>query len=205
MGSSHEVVLVRRRIMPTARACHSRADDHHSTRLLFSNLMGIVGHTNQPVRCEVLKGLPGEGPAPKHFHGGHPTPWTEGVVVRVRNADGGEWVGNFQGGHFSPKEIVAWPEANSVVVIVGGCFYLVDTDNPDNYLTLGPGCDASAAILSADRTRLFVAEWYQVIAYGRDRRPIWESDTLFGFILSIGESHGVLELEVELVYRFIKT
>lgn len=159
--------------------------------------MSTEASTSQIVRWEILNGLPGEGPIPKHFHLGHPTPWAEGFVVRFWKADGSEWVGNFQGGGFGHTELVAWPEANAIVVIAADNLYLVDSQDPGKYVTLGPQCLVSGAILNEDRTKLFVAEQYRVIAYGRDRRPIWESKGLGGLIISIGRMGGVLAVEVE--------
>ena len=89
---------------------------------------------NRVVRWEVLPGLPGEGPEPRHFHTGHPTPWAEGLVIRFWNEDGTEWVGNFQG-HRS-REIVLWREADAVVVLVMDNLYVVDAHNPEHYITV---------------------------------------------------------------------
>jgi hypothetical protein len=175
----------------------SEAEYCRRSRLVFSGLMSTEANTTHVVRWEVLNGLPGEGPIPKHFHLGHPTPWAEGFVVRFWNSDGREWVGNFQGGGFGHTEIVGWPEASAVVVIATDNFYLVDAKDPANYETLGPHCLVSGAILSEDRTKLFVAEEYQVLAYGRDRTAIWQSRGLGGVIISIGEVGGLLAVEVE--------
>jgi hypothetical protein len=62
------------------------------------------------VRWKILEGLPGEGPAPKYFHVGHPTPWAEGVAIRFWHEDGTEWIGNFQGGAFRYSNVALWPE-----------------------------------------------------------------------------------------------
>src|SRR6266404_6556626 len=95
--------------------------------------------TNRIVRWEVLQGLPSDGPLPKHFHFGHPTPWAEGFVVRFWNEDGTEWVGNFQGGWGSIGTMVDWPEATMIVVIgYGACFFLPKYD-PESYVQHGHG------------------------------------------------------------------
>ena len=54
--------------------------------------MSADANTSRIARWEILPGLPGDGPVPKHFHTGHPTPWAEGFVVRFWNDDGTEWV-----------------------------------------------------------------------------------------------------------------
>lgn len=151
----------------------------------------------QIIQWEVLKGLPGEGPIPKHFHLGHPTPWSEGRVLRFRNVDGSGWVGNFQVCGYGNTEVAEWPEAKAVVVILAGALYLIDSNDPGNYVTLGPQCSVSGTVLSKDRTKLFVAERYGVLAFGRDRTLIWRSEGLGGEIISIGDVDGVLEVDVE--------
>src|SRR4051812_43629163 len=86
------------------------------------------------VRYEVLAGLPGEGPVPLHFHIGHPTPWTEGIVIRFFYEDGTDWVGNFQG-HWS-RQIVLWSEADAIVVLAMHNLYLLDARSPEHYITV---------------------------------------------------------------------
>src|SRR5258708_2157304 len=97
-------------------------------------------NTGGIVRWEILRGLPGDGPVPKYFHLGHPTPWTEGLVVRFWNADGTEWVGNFQNSRSGGCEILTWPEANAIIIKTSGPFtfdlYLVDAGNPEAYNSL---------------------------------------------------------------------
>src|SRR5438874_242182 len=110
------------------------------------------------VAREILKGLPGEGPVPKHFHLDHPTPWKEGVGVRFVNRDGSSWIGNFQGGGSGHTEVIPWSEADCIAVIATDNFYLVEADNPDSYQTLGPQSLASGALLDEERLTLFVAE-----------------------------------------------
>ena len=64
--------------------------------------------------------------------GNHPSPWTEGFVVRFWKADGNEWVGNFQGKQDWSTKVLLWQEANSVVVLAMDNFYLVDANIPGN-------------------------------------------------------------------------
>ena len=81
--------------------------------------------TNRIVRWEVLAGLPSEGPMPKYFHLGHPTPWSEGFVVRFWNQDGTNCVGNFQSGWSPIGTVLDWPEATIFPVIAYGACYFV--------------------------------------------------------------------------------
>ena len=152
---------------------------------------------DQIVRWEVLNGLPGDGQVPKHCHLGHPTPWMECFVVRFWNADGSEWVGNFQRGSFGQNEITAWPEANAVVVVAGGNFYLVNVVDPTRFASLGPQSVVSCAILNEDYSKLFVAEENNIIACGRDLRPIWQSRRLDGVVISMQRTGGALAVEIE--------
>lgn len=141
--------------------------------------------------------MPGDGPVPKHFHLGHPTPWTEGFVVRFWNVDGSEWVGNFQHGGFGQNEITAWPEANAVVVVAACNFYLVNVADPTRFASVGPQSVVSRAILNEDHTTLYVAEEHRVIAYGLDLEPIWQSKRLGGIVISIEDRSSVIEVEIE--------
>ncbi|HEY4360659.1 MAG TPA: hypothetical protein VGN17_06805 [Bryobacteraceae bacterium] len=107
------------------------------------------------LRSKILTGLPGEGPVPKHFHLGHPTPWSEGFVVRFWT-DGNVWVGNFQDSDSGYSEVIAWHEADSFVVIAGNHFYLVDADNPNACQTLGPQNPVYEVMFDEERQTLFV-------------------------------------------------
>ena len=152
--------------------------------------------TSQVVRFEVLPGLPGEGPLPLHFHTGHPTPWAEGIVIRFRNEDGTEWVGNFQS-RSGGAEAILWPEANAVAVIAGGDFYLIDAKDPDSYTTLGSQCIASEVVLNEHRNVLVVAEGYGLHAFDTNRNRIWLKGPS-GFIRRIVGSAGTsVTVEIE--------
>ena len=154
--------------------------------------------TTRIVRWESLPGLPGEGPVPKHFHLGHPTPWAEGFVVRFWNADGSEWVGNFQGLQDWSTKVVPWPEGDSVVVLAMDNFYLVDAGNPDNYVTLDSQWLVDDVMLDEDRRVLFVAASTAVCAFGRDRRLLWTRTGLPGYDAQLKTcTNGVLTIEVE--------
>jgi len=150
------------------------------------------------VRWEVLPGLPGEGATPKHFHMGHPTPWAEGLVVRFFRADGSEWVGNFQGRQDWSSKVMLWPKADSVVVIAMDDFYLVDADNPDNYVTVDQQLLVDDVLLDDDHNTLFVAASEVVLAFGRDRQLLWRQIALGGYDAQFQTcSSGVLTLDVE--------
>jgi hypothetical protein len=156
--------------------------------------MTTDGATNPVVEWEVLNGLPVEGPMPKHFHTCRPTPSTAGFVLRFRNADGSEWIGNFQEDLFGPDEVRAWPEANALIVFAAGNFYLVDSSDPRSYEAGEPLCFAGL-ILNYDRTKLFVNDFWSVVAYGLDRTPIWQSTVEdLGMIAWMREMDGVSSL-----------
>jgi hypothetical protein len=153
---------------------------------------------NSTVRWEILKGLPGEGPLPKYFHLGHPTPWSEGLAVRFWNADGTQWVGNFQGLQDWSAKILVWPEAGSIAVLAMDGFYLVDARNPDSYVTLGSQCLVDDVMLDEERNLLFVAEATRIHAYGRNRRLLWTRSGLGGYDAQLKNCvGGVLTVEIE--------
>jgi hypothetical protein len=150
------------------------------------------------VRWEVLPGLPGEGPIPMHFHLGQQTPWREGFVVRFWNADGSEWIGNFQGTGIGQTEVIDWPEASAVAVIAGKNFYLVAVRNLAEYCTLGPRSMVSGATFNEDRTTLFVADSYSILAFGTDRRIRWKSNAPGGLVVSMtGCKNGELLIYID--------
>ena len=123
-----------------------------------------MSDSDTTVRWEILKGLPGEGPPPRYFHLGHPTPWKEGLAVRFWKDGGDHWIGNFQSGDRGNTQVVSWPEANSVYVIAAGGLYIYSADDPESYTTLGIQSHVEGAILSDDRTTLFVLEDYGISA-----------------------------------------
>jgi len=64
-------------------------------------------NTASGLEWKVLEGLPGEGPAAKHFYVDRPSPWREGTVIQFSFPDGSGWVGNFATEKFRcPVEIV---------------------------------------------------------------------------------------------------
>src|SRR5436190_23886434 len=93
-------------------------------------------------------GLPGTGPLPIHLHQGRPTPWSEGVVIRVTPDCGDEWIANLQSGYGYATKIIYWELAKSIVVIVGGAIYLIFPDDPQRWRfidDLGIDCQISHA------------------------------------------------------------
>jgi len=113
--------------------------------------------------AEVLPGLPASGEAPEHYHRGHPTPWTEGYVVRFQLADGSRPVGNFQAGdsYFSATD--TWPEAERLIVVARGAFYLVSLVDAMSYV-FGPNT-ATGYLLTERRDLLLVADYTDLSAY----------------------------------------
>jgi hypothetical protein len=153
---------------------------------------------SQIVRYEVLPGLPGEGPMPKHFHLGHPTQWAAELVVRFWNEDGSNWVGNFQGLQDWSAKILLWPEASAVVVLAMDAFYLVDAQNPDSYVTLESPRLVDNVMLDEDHELLFVVESTTIHAFDRVRRRIWSRNELGGYDAQLKSCmDGVLTVELE--------
>ena len=64
------------------RRDHDLSRQHRVPHLEVKGTMeSRSGSGSRNVRWEILHGLPGEGPLPRHFHKGHTAPWTEGLVV----------------------------------------------------------------------------------------------------------------------------
>jgi len=169
--------------------------------LLFSNLMSADANMSRILRWEILPGLPGEGPIPKHFHFGHPTPWAEGFVTRFWNVDGSEWVGNFQGGIIGLNAVLEWAEADCVVLFARGACYFIPAGKPDRYEN--HGTDAMYALFDELRTLLIVAyEDGDLIAFDRSGTKRWirEGFGAFGVVLQSCEL-GVVVAEVEIDYE----
>jgi hypothetical protein len=80
-----------------------------------------------------LAGLPSAGPPPVHLHTGHPTPWSEGCVIRIESEKAGEWIANAQEGWGYAKGIYEWPNARLIVLIANGACYLISPDSPGNW------------------------------------------------------------------------
>jgi len=152
------------------------------------------------VAWEVLPGLPGEGPLPLHFHLGHPTPWTEGVVIRFTNSDGSSWIANFKGcGSERKVAVIFWEAAASIAVLVGSDFYLVDERKHESYTTLGEPSYATSIILNENMTMLFVADSGTVHAFDRDRKLVWSRSEIGGFVAYLKNCiDGILTVELEI-------
>jgi hypothetical protein len=156
-----------------------------------------VRSVNSIKHWEILKGLPGDGPVPLHFHGGHPTPWTEGFVVKFFAPDDSAWVGNFQMGIVGFNLIVEWPESKSVVVVANGACYLVPVADPASYSTHRYP-SVQALLFDHDREMLFIADYGDVTAYRTDRKIAWRQEGLGLPGIALNScADGVLAIEVE--------
>jgi len=134
---------------------------------------------------------------PLHFHTGHPTPWTEGLVIRFWNEDGTDWVGNFQNRWGWSHKVLSWPEAEALAVLVRYDFYLIDFNDPSSFVTL-PSSVVSGAMLDDEHKLLFVTDSSSVHAFGRDRQLLWKTDALGGYFPRLMNCvDGVLSIEVE--------
>jgi hypothetical protein len=127
--------------------------------------------TGQIVRWEILPGLPGEGPIPKHFHQGHPRPWAEGFVVRFWNRDGSEWVGNFQAGWTEFSGVIELPETKLAVVISHGAYYLLPLNDPSRVTVMGD--DVTGALLSESGLLILAYVIGRISAVDGRGRLVW--------------------------------
>lgn len=120
----------------------------------------------------------------------------EGFIVRFINADGRQWVGNFQRLlSRRPNDVLLWNEANCVIVIASGAFYLIDAANPDDYYSLR---FITGIRFDEHRDTLFVAESIRIHAFGRGRRQRWVRENLGGYdVKLVACCSGILLIELE--------
>lgn len=85
------------------------------------------------MKVELLPGLPSSGPAAIHCFIEQPTPWSEGVVVKVTGLARPDWIANLQTGWGYASQIIEWPAASAAVVIVKGAVYLLRGEMPDQW------------------------------------------------------------------------
>ena len=150
-------------------------------------------------RWEVLKGLPGEGPIPRYFHAGHPTPWAEGFVVRFWNEDGTDWVGNFQGGWWGVPSIYDLPDSSLLFVIAYGAYYLVPKSDPGQYVCHRHG--VTAALVYEEGLLIVAYQGGDLAAYERDGKQAWvrESIAVDGIRLQ-SCADGIITADIEYDY-----
>ncbi len=87
---------------------------------------------------------------PVHLHMGRPTPWSEGIVVRVDPDHSEAWTVNAQGGDGYTSKIVEWGEARCVVLIAKGACYLIRPDAHAEWQLIEPW--SSDCLLTPDQT-----------------------------------------------------
>ncbi len=150
--------------------------------------------------AEALAGLPGDGPPPRHFHLGHPTPWCEGLVVRFRSPSGSTWIGNFQRGAYGCNAILAWPEAAAIVVLADGACYRVHPAQPASYST--HGVNVTSTLFTEDRALLLLAyEHGDLVALGVDGKPLWARPSLGACGVVLRACHaGLVTVDLETGY-----
>ena len=139
------------------------------------------------VRWEVLKGLPGDGPVPKHFQ---IRPWQEGFVVRFWNTAGTNWVGNFGGGGAPFCTVFDWDEADMVVVAAAGALYFLRKgDQNSNMVRCG---DVTSVIFDENRSLLICAR------VGRTGDLSWSRDHVGVDQIKLKScAQGVIVVEVD--------
>jgi hypothetical protein len=116
-------------------------------------------------------GLPGTGPLPVHLHGGIPTPWSEGCVVRFTAPSRDSWIGNFQKGYGYATKLIQWPEAMAFIVIAKGATYFTRPSEPNNWTfidLLGIDC-----IVTPQRDIALLSTYTDVVAISSDGSERW--------------------------------
>ena len=171
------------------------------TRLIRSGDGQLTSPNSSPgriVRWEVLKGLPGEGPIPKHFHCGHPTPWAEGFVVRFWNENGADWVGNFQG-QWGVDAVFDVPESAILFVIAYGACYFVSKSDPGQFVCHRHG--VTAALVHEERLLILAYQGGDLAAYERDGKQVWLRENIAVDEIELKScADGVITADIECDY-----
>jgi hypothetical protein len=116
-------------------------------------------------------GLPGTGQQPTHLDSGHPTPWSEGVVVRVEPDGGPAWLANAQPGYGFASKVVPWEGARAIILIASGAAYFIRPDAPDSWSFI---CiDALDCTLTPSQEVAILATHSDLIALSIDGRELW--------------------------------
>lgn len=117
--------------------------------------------------CEVLLGLPGEGPAPLAFARPSQATHSEGVVISVVPAVGERWLGNFQYGNEGASGVFAFPNPDVLCVVARGQGYLVNADRPSVFDLVE--ANPIKQVLSVPERELVVfVDYTMMVAYGTD-------------------------------------
>lgn len=74
-----------------------------------------------------------------------------------------------------------WPEADSIVVLARDNFYLINSSNPEDYVTVDPPDLVDSVLLDDAKETLFVAGSDTVHAYDRSRRRLWSVRSFGGY------------------------
>jgi hypothetical protein len=126
---------------------------------------------------DVLPGLPGDGPAPVSYQSDNPAVWQEPFPVRFRNAAGLTWDGDFQQGYGRGYEVFYWAEAACFFVNAWGFLYFVSAGDPQDFRFTIRNVQCGVAF-DDDRGRVFVADYFRIYAFDRNREKVWESDPI---------------------------
>lgn len=111
---------------------------------------------------------------PVHLHAGHPTPWSEGIVVRIEPDEGPAWIANAQPGVGYARKLHFWHRANSLIMIARGAVYLVCPDPPSEWQFVDfTGIDCQ---LTPSESLAIISTYTDVIAIGLDWTIRWSLD-----------------------------
>ncbi len=142
------------------------------------------------MKVEILAGLPSDGPLPKHYHCGHPTPWRQEFVARLSLDDETSWIGNFHLGHSYYANAFVWEEAQLFVIIADGNCYFVSAHNPDGYRSYE--ALATGWLFNDDRTKLFVADYSDLFAFDQNGTVLWRKTLAADGIILSECTNGVI-------------
>ena len=128
-----------------------------------------------PPRFEILPALPIYGPHAVAFTETGKGTHREGLVVRVWNSHGTDWVGNFQPGLGGLSAVFPHPNGRELIVVARGQGYVVDPDDQTKRDYLDSDIDAALELEELGILVLGNGLWLEAIG---PRGRLWKADRL---------------------------
>lgn len=128
----------------------------------------------QQRRYEILAGLPPYGPMAVFVSDGVGNSFSEGYVVRFYRNDGTDWVANFSRGITNLDGIYEPASSQHLLVIAGGCCYMMDPEQTKPMSVFG-WC-YTAVLLTGDG-RFVLYDWTDITVVEADG-TYWYSERI---------------------------
>lgn len=121
---------------------------------------------------EVQGGLPPYGPEALPFSATGVGTRSEGYVVKVYQAAGTEWIGNFQPGLSGFNSVFHHPDGERIIVIAGGLAYAVNIEKPGDWSHFGGQIEFAECIEELQAILIGNGLWFEL--HGKESL-IWKS------------------------------